>query len=467
MRATVYLREEKMAKMVRVTDRNKPEVEEPLIDKWQGILDNIALIMKIPAALVMRLHEEKIEVFLSSRYEGNPYHTGDTEALGIGLYCETVIGRQSELMVKDARHHEEWKTNPDMALGMVSYYGLPIHWPDMEVFGTICVLDTQERFFSKKFRMMFRTMKESIEKDLRLLVEKEQLQEQALFLRHLIDTIPAGIVVLDEDLRVRLLNERARSLMGLALEELDGKRISEVIEHPEIKNLEDHFVESGVSDYPIQFGAEGEKPRHYLVDYQSLYTQKNELSHVAVNIRNVSHMKTIEDELNRKNEVLSQLAVRDRLTSLYNHVTIHELLLKHLEESIRYHSDLAIAMIDIDNFKEINDSYGHRLADTILSEVAGILKENVRGADIVGRYGGNRFMVIMPQTDLDSGYQVIERIRLKCESRDFNKIDLTVSAGLSKLEHESSMDRLVNCVEQALYRAKSIGKNVVVVTDRC
>ena len=125
------------------------EIPKSTMYSWQEVADVLAEIVGIPAALIMRLRDPNIEVFISSRSEGNPYHPGDKEnLLGSGLYCETVIKSKSKLHVPDALEDENWKENPDVKLNMISYLGFPLFLPDGQPFGTICVLDNKRNEYS-------------------------------------------------------------------------------------------------------------------------------------------------------------------------------------------------------------------------------------------------------------------------------------------------------------------------------
>lgn len=126
----VYMRENKNYKSVEITDSNKPELNGLMISKWQNIINLVAEILDVPAGLIMKITGDSMKVYLKSGNDGNPYTEGGEEKLGKGLYCETVIGTDSELLVPDALVEEAWKDNPDVELDMISYYGLPIHWPD-------------------------------------------------------------------------------------------------------------------------------------------------------------------------------------------------------------------------------------------------------------------------------------------------------------------------------------------------
>jgi GAF domain-containing protein len=143
----------------------KMEIPTDILGNWQEIANILAELIKIPAALIMRFTDPKIEVFVSSNSEGNPYHPGDKETLfGSGLYCETVIKTKNKLHIPDALADAKWKNNPDVKLNMISYLGFPIQWPHNEPFGTICVLDNKPNEYSKtteKLMMQFRGLIES------------------------------------------------------------------------------------------------------------------------------------------------------------------------------------------------------------------------------------------------------------------------------------------------------------------
>lgn len=125
------------------------EIPKAIMDSWQEVVDILAEIVGIPAALIMRLDDPNIEVLVSSRSEGNPYHSGDKESIwDSGLYCETVIKSMSKLHIPDALADDNWKENPDIKLNMISYLGFPLLLPGGKPFGTICVLDNKRNEYS-------------------------------------------------------------------------------------------------------------------------------------------------------------------------------------------------------------------------------------------------------------------------------------------------------------------------------
>ncbi len=179
--ADVFIREENLSKKVKISSESKPKITDDLIEKWQGILNATADIFNVPAGLIMRITEKNMEVFVKSTNKQNPYKNIDKDTLGHGLYCETVIGKDQPLHVENALNHDTWKDNPDIALNMIAYYGLPIKWHDDEVFGTICILDSKSNPFDEKHRKLLNLFKSSIEADLYNLMLINHLSQLAAF----------------------------------------------------------------------------------------------------------------------------------------------------------------------------------------------------------------------------------------------------------------------------------------------
>ncbi|MBN2557916.1 MAG: HAMP domain-containing histidine kinase [Clostridia bacterium] len=175
-KASVYLRGSSKFKVVSITGEDKPMINEDMLGKWQHLINLTAKILNIPAALIMQITEENMQVFLKSQNPENPYESGGSDRLGHGLYCETVIGTNRELLVENALENEKWKDNPDAGLNMISYYGLPLRWPDEEVFGTICILDSKENDYERNATELIGEIKEAIEADLKFLVDYEKLE---------------------------------------------------------------------------------------------------------------------------------------------------------------------------------------------------------------------------------------------------------------------------------------------------
>lgn len=165
----VFVRETGKFKQVRIRPDLVDKISTRLIDRWQLLVDSFTRMMNVPTGLIMRLDENTIEVFISSRTGGNPYKKGIREELVYGLYCETVVGQQEKLLVPNAVNSPVWKdNNPDIKLNNISYLGFPVNWPSGEIFGTVCVLDNKENHYSEVNIDFLEQVKNSIEKDLEL-----------------------------------------------------------------------------------------------------------------------------------------------------------------------------------------------------------------------------------------------------------------------------------------------------------
>ncbi|NJP07642.1 MAG: response regulator [Chloroflexaceae bacterium] len=164
----------------RVADYHVPE---DLIPRWQQTVNLMAQMYEVPAGLIMRVHPTQIEVFTASHNDGNPYEPGELANLQTGLYCETVMEQRDQLSVPNALEDPLWDHNPDIALGMICYLGVPLFWPDGTIFGTICVLDRQHREFPSSYKELLWQFKQIIEADLCLMHELQQSEQMRVELQ--------------------------------------------------------------------------------------------------------------------------------------------------------------------------------------------------------------------------------------------------------------------------------------------
>ncbi len=157
-----------------------------------------------------------------------------------------------------------------------------------------------------------------------------------------------------------------------------------------------------------------------------------------------------------------QLSVTDPLTGLLNRRYLEERLAEEITRSKRHRFSMSLMMLDVDNFKSYNDSFGHPAGDSALRIVADILKETLRGADVAARYGGEEFAILLPQTSSEEAAQIGERIRKRVERTEFEKRPVTVSIGIAGCSNEIDTPRdLISAADVALYAAKNHGRNNV------
>ena len=178
-------------------------------------------------------------------------------------------------------------------------------------------------------------------------------------------------------------------------------------------------------------------------------------------------VKTRTAELADANAKLRQLAITDPLTGLYNRRHFFELGSLHLAHVRRYQRPLSAIMMDIDHFKHINDQYGHHAGDQVLETFAHRIRDCIREADILGRYGGEEFAFLLPDTDCSEALELAERLRQAVDTApiptDVQFIPVTASLGVASYAPGNGMSigGLLDCADQALYEAKSSGRNCV------
>ncbi|MDP8235620.1 MAG: diguanylate cyclase [Candidatus Erginobacter occultus] len=170
-------------------------------------------------------------------------------------------------------------------------------------------------------------------------------------------------------------------------------------------------------------------------------------------------------------KILARLAAYDELTGVFNRLGLSYFLKSEVERSLRYREPLAALMIDIDHFKPVNDLYGHPAGDRVLRRVAELISSTLRGPDLLCRYGGEEFLVILPHTSPDQAREAGERIRKEIAAVPFrseeNEIPLTVSVGAAGLDPEAEEpgEEMIAAADAALYRAKREGRNRVRSAD--
>ena len=181
--------------------------------------------------------------------------------------------------------------------------------------------------------------------------------------------------------------------------------------------------------------------------------------------RELSYLNAhLEEAVQQRTEDLRKLSITDDLTGLYNHRYIIDFLLNKAHEASRYQYPLSIALFDIDYFKRINDRYGHLKGNEVLIKLAKCLTDNVRHTDVVGRYGGEEFLVILPYTPLEEAYLIAERIRKTTEELTWFEeeptVKITTSGGVAIFHCDTdTVERLIARADENLYRAKETGRN--------
>ena len=179
-------------------------------------------------------------------------------------------------------------------------------------------------------------------------------------------------------------------------------------------------------------------------------------------------------DLTVKNRELSEVSSRDALTGLYNRSFVIEKLDSELNRALRHGSPMALLMLDVDHFKSVNDTFGHAAGDLVLQAIGKLLRDSCRVYDIPGRYGGEEFCILLPETRLGNTNVVAERIRSRLATTELaaggTSIRVTVSIGIAGLDspedvNEVSPSALIDRADRALYSAKNRGRNRIELWD--
>ena len=203
----------------------KPDIPDNILAKWERIVNLTATLAGVPAGLIMKFHPSEIEIIVSSVTPGNPYKKGDRTDLNTGTYCRAVMEKRAKLLIPDARQDPEWDHNPGLKAGMVSYLGLPLLWPDGEIFGTICVLDNKENHYAVIYQKLLAEFREMMETDLQLILEAVEHKR----IKEALQKAHDGLEIRVKERTVEI--DRANEQLKFEIEE--RKRIEDVLKKSE------------------------------------------------------------------------------------------------------------------------------------------------------------------------------------------------------------------------------------------
>jgi len=269
----------------------------------------------------------------------------------------------------------------------------------------------------------------------------------------------------NKDINTLFLNLTGLMLLILIMAVILGTSVAKLIIHP-IQTLNENVIDISNGKWGTQIKSERNDDLGELTRSFNDMSQKIKDSYDTLVNKNIElkYLNThLEDIVKIRTEELRILAITDELTGLYNHRYLIDHLQQKAEEAKRYHISLSVAMFDIDFFKNVNDTYGHQEGNNVLIDIAACLKENARNLDVVGRYGGEEFLLILPHTSLDEAYLLSERIRVMVSNlrTGSEKIEVTISGGIAEYQ-SNSIDALISLADQNLYIAKATGRNQIV-----
>ena len=318
-----------------------------------------------------------------------------------------------------------------------------------------------------------------INKQLHHEIEQRKQTEQALqdaleYSRGIVDTVREPLLVLDVDLRVISANRSFYRSFKVKPEDTEKQHIYDLGNRqwdiPKLRELLEDILPKTTSfdDFEVEHDFPDIGKRIMLLNARKIYQKVNHTQLILLAIEDITERKELEERL-------ETLASHDELTGCVNFRSTMKLLENEIARSKRYQKKFSIIMIDIDHFKRINDVYGHLVGNDALVAFTTIVKNSVRSIDVVGRYGGEEFIIVLPESDLQHALVVFERIKNNLEQTKITsphlakekEFTLKFSAGIVAFPHNAKdLKELIWAADNALLQAKREGKNRAVLERR-
>ncbi|MBI4799913.1 MAG: diguanylate cyclase [Desulfarculus sp.] len=298
----------------------------------------------------------------------------------------------------------------------------------------------------------------------------------------ILDALTQGLIVLDRELRVLLWNRWMEQHSRLERERVLGRVITEI--YPEL--VKKGFVWKVESVFKLgNYAFFSQRLHRFLFPFPAAnylqnryeFMQQNavlaplrgpegRVDHVCVSIMDHTDTVMYQERLEESTKRLEQMSQTDHLTQVANRRHLFDRLSQELNLVRRNRQALSLAILDVDHFKKVNDTYGHLCGDQVLVQLAGMLKASLRAYDLVGRYGGEEFCLVLPNTNLEDAVALVERLRCQVAESEFQfgrlRLSITISAGVTCSQDqppEVRADTLLSQADEALYRAKTSGRN--------
>jgi len=290
------------------------------------------------------------------------------------------------------------------------------------------------------------------------------LAKERKFLAKILDTTSTLIVVLDPKGAIIRYNAECERLTGISSDHVKGRYLWDMFAVAEDISLH-RLAIANAKDMPFINGYETsfvavDGSERTVAWINSIFCEKGEADCCIISTGiDITDRKALEKELIKAASI-------DKLTALTNRQALDHIITKERGRAIRYNRPLSLIMFDIDHFKRINDTYGHLVGDSVLREVALLAQAHLRTNDSIGRWGGEEFMVVLPETSIEGARLAAEKLRCIFEINNFAGIkELTASFGVTEYSKRENIDRFIQRVDDALYIAKQEGRNRVVCTS--
>jgi PAS domain S-box-containing protein len=299
-------------------------IPSDVLRNWQRIVDLLANIMRVPSAVVTKLEPPSdacYRTIVSSNSTGNPFPVDESFSMDIGTFCETVIKNREPLLVANALEDDQWKRAPEIGVGMVSYLGFPVLWPDGRMFGTICVLDDKTNRYSDVYQELLSHCRDVLQGDLQTLARLgNELEEHRAHLSELFTRVPEAVVMIDRDSRITRVNPEFTKIFGYTAEEAIGHLVKDLITpddlHEEVESFAYRMVQTG-EVFAVETVRRHKNGTRVPVSLLCVPVSSSGTGNAGFVIyRDITETKRFHDEQRRYHEIQMELAHANRIATL-------------------------------------------------------------------------------------------------------------------------------------------------------
>ena len=458
--------------------------EELDFDKWQRLVNMMATLYDAASGVIVQYRDDTFNVVATSDNDDNFLHTNSNWPWEMKSFCRRIVETNDKLYVSNAKASKEWGVVPPVSEGPVrSYLGYPLYWPDGSLFGSFCVIDTKPSDYSSALIEMLGQLKLIVEGELKLISDKQTITsllaekldaekhseqsmaqskvfKDALSLQESINTatlasLADSVVRVDTSGKVLSCNLATEFMFGYDIKELIGQHFTalcctKMLENGRQLNSGGDIDISSLNNIKQLDGK-----------YKSGEIFPTRISVSAIKVGTHSQYILLFSDVSEKvqyEEMLKRLALYDSLTDCANRTLLEERFEYELSKAKRTNSTFSLVYLDLDNFKPVNDKFGHKAGDLVLTTLVQRIKQEIRDHDLVARVGGDEFVVLFSDR-VDNQSMKKSLVNVIQQPILFQDEELTVSAsiGVASFPNDGSdLTVLLNVADKRMYDDKDL-----------